>query len=799
MRQILLGSLVALVAASCAYEKQDEVSSGSGRLATEQVFTGSVYSDETVKYENKSSIVRDAQDALAVEIAKRPGYEGFTFVEPTYVNDPKYSTEFDLTGTAKLALVNNPVPDPGADNRNGGYFPSDGMFCDYLPNTWENAMQSDPNFVKWHTAGARLIWENYYVRNPTRGDLVKFSKTFKVEGKEMRKLEGTENAAVLFLAVDNAAIAFLNGNYIGKTATVFNGYQDSNNDGVVDDAELQAVFGDLTGYTDHYPSKGFFDYLNWATSGKTLNVPASFFKQGDNELVIYAADSLIHPLIHPNGKAAMIRPGDVAYNPGAVIFGMEFTSVTVVEPPLEERCETMYGFLSDDDSTCFIGHGDYGFSNWGWTTKLPEDGNTTFGFELYAGADHCSRIKDGVSRIVGNALVEIDGATTTVTFQLDEGWRYGTGGIQINTGSEPYPQKKNGDYTTAPGQYSHKNLICEPNENPLVCKVTVATGAWIILHGNACTGGGDEPPPPEPNTLKVEKRISGQRTGTVKVADLPYADGFHFDLYDAKDQTGVDLGKKIGTAESSVGGEITFVDAAGEPVELVIGNYYTVAEAVVGDYFSLYSYLRPTGDTVTLGAKAFRFTFQYALVDGKSPVATFINYRDPNPPVGGGCDTIFGFLQPVVPEPEETYGSMCFLNDPAVKNNRWGWTSQLPDGAGRYDFTLYAGAAKCGQTEQRIAGFAQVDVYADGKAIITYDLIGGWRFASGSVNGDEGGIHVYMGEGPYPLKNGKITLAPGQYSPKALKCAPTSTPATNCTVTVPAGSWIILHGGACRG
>ena len=84
--------------------------------------------------------------------------------------------------------------------------------------------------------------------------------------------------------------------------------------------------------------------------------------------------------------------------------------------------------------------------------------------------------------------------------------------------------------------------------------------------------------------------------------------------------------------------------------------------------------------------------------------------------------------------------------------SRWGWTIG-PLGAGTYTLDLYAGAAQCDITKGTLVGV--VSVVYDGTSVTV-----NFNVNSPFVLGE---THVYAGQGPFPMKNGEPTVAPGQY------------------------------------
>ena len=143
----------------------------------------------------------------------------------------------------------------------------------------------------------------------------------------------------------------------------------------------------------------------------------------------------------------------------------------------------------------------------------------------------------------------------------------------------------------------------------------------------------------------------------------------------------------------------------------------------------------------------------------------------------GECETIFGYNGDL---------ATCFLELPQLKNNRWGWTNQLT-AEGTYTLDLYAGAAQCKTGKADYAGTATVD-YADGYVTVTYNMADNYVLNE---------AHVYVGCEELPSKNGKPTVAPGQYpfNPDLGGGVHTYTVGP---IRVEGDPYVIVHGVACE-
>ncbi|MBA6157073.1 T9SS type A sorting domain-containing protein, partial [Tenacibaculum sp. S7007] len=98
----------------------------------------------------------------------------------------------------------------------------------------------------------------------------------------------------------------------------------------------------------------------------------------------------------------------------------------------------------------------------------------------------------------------------------------------------------------------------------------------------------------------------------------------------------------------------------------------------------------------------------------------------------------------------------CFLNDGF---NRWGWTNYFAE-EGVYTMPLYAGAPVCDPVaEGKGTQTGEVTVtYQGGFVSVEYNLFEGYAMNT---------AQVYIGCEKYPTKNGKETVAPGQYNFKS--------------------------------
>lgn len=92
-------------------------------------------------------------------------------------------------------------------------------------------------------------------------------------------------------------------------------------------------------------------------------------------------------------------------------------------------------------------------------------------------------------------------------------------------------------------------------------------------------------------------------------------------------------------------------------------------------------------------------------------------------------------------------------NDMKPDFNRWGWSNgPLTDGTSTW-YNLYAGAGQCDPEKGVLVGRMDVHYY-NGIVNIVMSVKSGYTL-------DE--THLYVGNTIVPMKNGKYTVAPGQY------------------------------------
>lgn len=188
----------------------------------------------------------------------------------------------------------------------------------------------------------------------------------------------------------------------------------------------------------HAPYKG--ENLDNVTT-YTLTVPFAADWECDMTLYLQAHASVVKIV------DGVIVQGETAYggdiNPDANPWygNIAYTICCGEEPPPEPTCETAYAF-GGEYATCFIGNG---FSNWGWTNSLAEEG--LYQFPVYAGAGQCDLEK---GMLVGTVDLDYTGGTVTANLTLLEGFEATE--THLYAGQGMFPLFK-GNPTVAPGKY----------------------------------------------------------------------------------------------------------------------------------------------------------------------------------------------------------------------------------------------------------------------------------------------------------------------------------------------------------
>ncbi len=118
------------------------------------------------------------------------------------------------------------------------------------------------------------------------------------------------------------------------------------------------------------------------------------------------------------------------------------------EPPPYD-CETAYAY-GDEIATCFLDIPEVNSNNWGWSNGPISEG--TYSWDIYAGAGQCNIDN---ATLVGMLDVDYSGGSVTVTYNIDQDFTMEENHLFIGEDGEMLPRKKNGKYTTAPGQFPY--------------------------------------------------------------------------------------------------------------------------------------------------------------------------------------------------------------------------------------------------------------------------------------------------------------------------------------------------------
>jgi hypothetical protein len=153
------------------------------------------------------------------------------------------------------------------------------------------------------------------------------------------------------------------------------------------------------------------------------------------------------------------------------------------------------------------------------------------------------------------------------------------------------------------------------------------------------------------------------------------------------------------------------------------------------------------------------------------------------------CGTAFGVALTEGGEVDTTI-SNCFRNDGF---SRWGWNNYI-DTFGTYTLALYQGAGKCDLSKGTYVGtvtitYTQIGGSDEGTVDVVYDMDPQYGL-------DE--VHLYIDCPPYPTKNGKETVAPGQYTFVAGNLSHADGWNTDeAEITATGGFYVIAHAVAC--
>jgi hypothetical protein len=226
----------------------------------------------------------------------------------------------------------------------------------------------------------------------------------------------------------------------------------------------------ITGGTGHF-NVGLFPYHSYHSAPYVQSyeyiLPLSAF---DNCFAVVANAKMIHPdgwVIDAYGKNTMAMSWGFYVN----------YCKQVCPPPPSTSCETAYAY-GLNYANCFLTIPGVNSNNWGWSNGPVGAG--AYSWPIYAGAGQCNT-NNGT--LVGTLLVNYTPPTATITYSMASGFVLNS--THLYVGSQILP-KKNGKFTTAPGQfpYKHENL------NGVLSDTFTINGLsgniYIAAHSEAC-------------------------------------------------------------------------------------------------------------------------------------------------------------------------------------------------------------------------------------------------------------------------------------------------------------------------
>ncbi|MBR9913609.1 MAG: hypothetical protein GYB32_02085 [Algicola sp.] len=119
---------------------------------------------------------------------------------------------------------------------------------------------------------------------------------------------------------------------------------------------------------------------------------------------------------------------------------------------------------------------------------------------------------------------------------------------------------------------------------------------------------------------------------------------------------------------------------------------------------------------------------------------------DRKPKQEDGCETAYAYGK----EDE----AICFLNDPDLTSNKWGWSIGPLTATHTQSYIIYQAAGQCNTDNGQEIGTLYVH-YESNYVLVDFVANDGYGFFE---------THVYVGNQKFPTKrNGQFTVAPGQY------------------------------------
>lgn len=123
----------------------------------------------------------------------------------------------------------------------------------------------------------------------------------------------------------------------------------------------------------------------------------------------------------------------------------------IEQPTTQTACGTGYAY-GDNLANCFIGLPGVQANNWGWTNFISASASASYDWPIYVGAGQCN-LSNGT--LVGYLHVNYNHVTDVLTLNYTLNPGYTNSSLKIWIGSTYLPFKR-GKYTTAPGQFNHK-------------------------------------------------------------------------------------------------------------------------------------------------------------------------------------------------------------------------------------------------------------------------------------------------------------------------------------------------------
>ena len=169
----------------------------------------------------------------------------------------------------------------------------------------------------------------------------------------------------------------------------------------------------------------------------------------------------------------------------------------------DDSCETAFGYFKEN---CFL---NYDFNRWGWTIGPLKDSSFNT-YDIYSGAGKCNI---GKGTLVGTLSVSYVDGTVSVSYDMFEG--YGLTETHLYVGNDMFPQKPNGQYTVAPGQYGNQNSFDIPVGSDSYDLDGIEGDIYVIAHAVVCEVEVPEECKVQAGPLKAEDKVCLDENGQV--------------------------------------------------------------------------------------------------------------------------------------------------------------------------------------------------------------------------------------------------------------------------------------------